>query len=66
VHAIGPDGRVPLSKDKVRATWSDGSKSGWFSFWFNGDNNSFNGVWGNGKDTTPPAGRVIGQRSLSN
>jgi hypothetical protein len=52
------------AKDKVRATWSGPNGSGWFSFWFNGDNNSFNGVWGNGSDTTPPAGRVIGQRSL--
>jgi hypothetical protein len=43
------------TKDKVRATWSNGSKSGWFSYWFNGDNNSFNGVWGYGADTTRPA-----------
>ena len=50
--------------DKVRATWNNGAKSGWFSFWFNGDNNSFNGVWGVGADTTPPIGRVVGQRSL--
>ena len=50
--------------DKVRATWSGGGKSGWFSFWFNDDNNSFNGIWGNGADSTPPVGRVIGQRSL--
>ncbi len=50
--------------DKVRASWSSPSGSGWFSFWFNDDNNSFNGIWGNGKDTTPPVGRVIGQRSL--
>ncbi len=53
------------TKDKVRATWSNGSKRGWFSFWFNGDNNSFNGTWGYGADTTPAVGRVIGQRSLS-
>ncbi|MGA8535528.1 MAG: hypothetical protein WB615_15580 [Candidatus Tumulicola sp.] len=52
------------AKDKVRATWSGGGKSGWCSFWFNGDNNSFNGIWGNGADTTPPVGRVVGQRSL--
>ncbi len=50
--------------DKVRATWTSPTGSGWFSFWFNGDNNSFNGIWGNGKDTTPPVGRVVGQRSL--
>ncbi len=52
------------AKDKVRATWSGPTGSGWFSFWFNDDNNSFNGIWGNGKDTTPPVGRVVGQRSL--
>jgi hypothetical protein len=52
------------TKDKVRATWSNGSKSGWFSYWFNGDNNSFNGVWGYGPETTPAVGRVVGQRSL--
>jgi hypothetical protein len=52
------------AKDKVRATWTSSNGSGWFSFWFNGDNNSFNGIWGNGKDTTPPVGRVIGQRAL--
>jgi hypothetical protein len=52
------------TKDKVRATWSSGTRTGWFSFWFNGDNNSFNGVWGYGADTTPPVGRVVGQRSL--
>jgi hypothetical protein len=54
--------------DKIRARWGnskDPSKSGWFSFWFNGDNNSFNGVWGYGADTTPPVGRVVGQRSLN-
>jgi hypothetical protein len=39
--------------------------SGWFSFWFNDDNNSFNGIWGHGADTTPPVGRVVGQRSLN-
>jgi hypothetical protein len=50
--------------DKVRAKWTSPSGSGWFSFWFNGDNNSFNGIWGNGADTTPPVGRVVGQRSL--
>jgi len=53
------------TKDKVRAEWSGGGKSGWFSFWFNGDNNSFNGIWGNGADSTPPVGRVVGQRSLN-
>jgi len=52
------------AKDKVRAAWTGPTGSGWFSFWFNGDNNSFNGIWGNGKDTTPPVGRVIGQRAL--
>ena len=54
------------AKDKIRAKWtSPNGKSGWFSFWFNGDNNSFNGVWGYGADTTPPVGRVVGQRSLN-
>ena len=52
------------TKDKVRSTWTNGSKKGWFSFWFNGDNNSFNGQWGYGADTTPPVGRVVGQRAL--
>ncbi|MFY9720294.1 MAG: hypothetical protein WAK16_11710 [Candidatus Cybelea sp.] len=52
------------TKDKVRATWVSPSGKGWFSFWFNGDNNSFNAVWGNGADTTPPVGRVVGQRAL--
>jgi hypothetical protein len=52
------------AKDKVRATWSGPTGSGWFSFWFNDDNNSFNGIWGNGKDSTAPVGRVVGQRSL--
>ncbi|MBV9719322.1 MAG: hypothetical protein JOZ77_08380 [Candidatus Eremiobacteraeota bacterium] len=53
-----------VAKDKVRAQWTSPTGSGWFSFWFNGDNNSFNGIWGNGKDTTPPVGRVVGQRAL--
>lgn len=52
------------TKDKVRATWSSGTQHGWFSYWFNGDNNSFNGIWGYGTDMTKPAGRVVGQRSL--
>jgi hypothetical protein len=52
------------TKDKVRAKWTGPNGSGWFSFWFNDDNNSFNGVWGNGADSTPAVGRVIGQRSL--
>jgi hypothetical protein len=53
------------TKDKVRAKWTRGGmQQGWFSFWFNEDNNSFNGVWGRGADTTPPVGRVIGQRAL--
>jgi hypothetical protein len=52
------------TKDKVRATWVSPAGKGWFSFWFNGDNNSFNAVWGNGADTTPAVGRVVGQRVL--
>lgn len=50
--------------DKVRAKWTGPQGSGWFSFWFNQDNNSFNGVWGKGADSTPPLGRVVGQRQL--
>ena len=53
------------TRTKVRATWDGGGKSGFFSFWFNDDNNSFNGIWGYGADTSPPVGRVVGQRSLS-
>jgi hypothetical protein len=65
VNNVVINGKFTLAEaDKVRAKWSNGSKSGWFSFWFNGDNNSFNGVWGVGEDTTPPLGRVVGQRSL--
>lgn len=52
------------TKDKVRATWTGPTGNGWYSFWFNGDNNSYNGLWGRGADTTPPVGRVVGQRSL--
>jgi hypothetical protein len=52
------------TRTKVRATWSGNGKSGFFSFWFNDDNNSFNGIWGYGADTTPPVGRVVGQRAL--
>lgn len=66
VCRLGPiviNGKFRTS-DKMRATWNGGGKSGWFSFWFNDDNNSFNGIWGNGKDTTPPVGRVVGQRTL--
>jgi hypothetical protein len=63
---VGPvviNGRFRTA-DKVRATWTAGSKAGWFSFWFNEDNNSFNGIWGYGSDSTPPVGRVVGQRAL--
>lgn len=50
---------------KVRATFNMGGAAGVFSFWFNGDNNSFNGVWWrNSSGTGPPTGRVIGQRAL--
>jgi hypothetical protein len=55
---------VFVATDKVRSKWTGPQGSGWFSFWFNADNNSFNGVWGKGADTTPPLGRVIGQRQL--
>jgi hypothetical protein len=66
VCKVGPvviNGKFRTS-DKIRATWTNGDKTGWFSFWFNDDNNSFNGIWGTGDDTTPPVGRVIGQRAL--
>jgi len=52
------------TKDKVRATWAGPTGSGWFSFWFNADGNSFNGIWGRGAETTPPVGRIVGQRAL--
>jgi hypothetical protein len=52
------------TKDKVRATWTGPTGSGWFSFWFNDDNNSFNGVWGKGADSTPAVGRVVGERAM--
>lgn len=52
------------SKDKVRATWTRAGQSGWFSFWFNNDNNSFNGLWGRGAPTNPAEGRVVGQRAF--
>lgn len=51
--------------NKVRASWTGPTGSGWYAFWFNGDNNSYNGVWGKGADTTPAVGRVVGQRSLN-
>jgi hypothetical protein len=54
----------PSAPDKVRANWTGPQGKGWFSFWFNHDNNSFNGVWGKGSDTTAPLGRVVGQRAL--
>lgn len=52
------------TNDKVRAKWTGPQGTGWFSFWFNGDNNSFNGVWGKGSDSSAPLGRVVGQRTL--
>lgn len=50
--------------DKVRATWTGPQGTGWFSFWFNGDNNSFNGIWGKGSESSTPLGRVVGQRQM--
>jgi hypothetical protein len=50
------------TSDKVRYTWTSKSQNGWFSFWFNDDGQSFNGQWGYGPVTTPPMGRVVGQR----
>ena len=66
INNIVVDGRFRTT-DKIRAKWTnaDKSRAGWFSFWFNGDNNSFNGIWGYGADTTPPQGRVVGQRTLN-
>ena len=49
------------TKDKVTATWHGPFGSGWYSYWFNDDGKSFNGVWGF-KGQTKPAGRVVGQR----
>ena len=64
INNIAINGAFVL-RDKVRAKWVSATKSGWFSFWFNGDNNSFNGTYGLGADTSPPEGRVVGQRSLT-
>jgi hypothetical protein len=68
-HLKNANGSVAINgkfrtKDKIRAKWTGPKSSGWFSFWFNGDNNSFNGQWGYGADTSAAAGRVVGQRSL--
>ncbi len=51
--------------DKVRSTWRGPNGVGWFSFWFNDDFQTFNGTWGYGADTTPPVGRVVGQRAAA-
>jgi hypothetical protein len=59
------NGRVTKDEPrKVRATFNMGGTSGVFSFWFNDDNNSFNGVWWRGDGTGTPTGRVVGQRAL--
>lgn len=50
------------TSDKVRYTWTSRSQNGWFSFWFNDDGQSFNGIWGYGPETTPVMGRIVGQR----
>jgi hypothetical protein len=48
--------------DKVTAKWHGPNGAGWYSFWFNSDGQSFNGVWGfNGR--TKEEGRVVGQRA---
>ena len=52
------------TSDKVRASWTGPTGTGWFSFWFNDDHNSFNGIWGYGSDMSKTAGRVVGQRAL--
>ena len=63
-NGVEIDGRF-RETSKVRATFKDSTgKMGWFSFWFNNDNNSFNGIWGWGADTTPPVGRIVGQRAM--
>jgi hypothetical protein len=51
--------------NKVRATWRSPTGTGWFSYWFNDDNQSFNGQWGYGADTSPPVGRVVGERVVT-
>jgi hypothetical protein len=48
--------------DKVTAKWHSPLGLGWYSFWFNDDGKSFNGVWGFKGEHTP-AGRVVGQRA---
>ena len=59
------NGKVtPSDPRKVRATFNMGGTAGVFSFWFNNDNNSFNGVWWKGDGTGTPTGRVVGQRAL--
>jgi hypothetical protein len=65
-NGVTLNGKVtPTDPRKVRATFNMSGASGVFSFWFNGDNNSFNGVWWRNSDGTgTPAGRVVGQRSL--
>jgi hypothetical protein len=52
------------TSDKVRYTWTSKTQTGWFSFWFNDDGQSFNGIWGYGPatETSPTIGRVVGQR----
>ena len=55
------DGKFRTS-DKVRYKWATTKQNGWFSFWFNNDGQTFNGIWGYGPETTPVMGRVVGQR----
>ena len=50
------------TNDKVRYTWTSKNQNGWFSFWFNDDGQSFNGIWGYGPESSPVMGRVVGQR----
>lgn len=61
VHDIVINGKF-TTRDKVTATWHSSLGSGWYSFWFNDDGKSFNGVWGF-KGKSAPAGRVVGQRA---
>lgn len=63
VSSITLNGKFRTS-DKVRYTWTSPKQTGWFSFWFNDDGQSFNGIWGYGPatDSSPTIGRVVGQR----
>lgn len=61
--AIAPS-EISSEYPRFRRTDAADAASKIFSFWFNNDNNSFNGVWWRGNGTGTPTGRVVGQRSL--